>query len=217
MAVFNLKDREIDSKIVFYGPARSGKTTNFRFIAQAFKKQIIGRIVSIKTDCDRTLFFDFLPMELGQIEDFKVRIRLYTIPGQVRYRSTRKLILRGADGIVFVADSLEVRREENKLSLKDLKQNLREIGGDISKIPLVIQCNKRDIEEQKVPLMTMRQIEEDLNSDLNAPTIQASAAKGEGVAETLRKCLKLVYPFLKDQLVSLQKEDHRSGMTHSQP
>ena len=121
MAIFNLKKREIECKVVYYGPGRCGKTTNLEYIYGSYKKQVKGEMVSINTEGDRTLFFDFLPIGLGQIRGCNVRVQLYTVPGQVKYSSTRKLVLRGVDGIIFVADSLEVRREKNMLSLKDLQ------------------------------------------------------------------------------------------------
>src|SRR3989339_1296669 len=145
MAIFNLKNREIECKIVYYGPGRSGKTTNLEYIFKTYKKQVTDQLVSIDTEGDRTLFFDFLPMGLGKIRGCDVRVQLYTVPGQVQYSSTRKLVLRGVDGIVFVADSLDVRREKNMLSLKDLQQNLKDYGLNIFKIPLVLQYNKRDL------------------------------------------------------------------------
>ncbi len=196
MAVFNAKKREIECKIVFYGPGRSGKTTNLEYIFKSYKKQVSGEMVSINTEGDRTLFFDFLPMGLGKIKGCDVRVQLYTVPGQVKYSSTRKLVLRGVDGIVFVADSLKVRREKNMLSLKDLHKNLKEYGTSIFKVPLVIQYNKRDL---PVPLMSIEQMELDLNRQLKVPSHPASAIKGDGVGITLKECLKLT-------LISLQKQ-----------
>src|SRR5210317_1546985 len=137
MAVINLKNRQIECKLVYYGPGRSGKTTNLEYIHQAFKKQVTGKMVSIDTEGDRTLFFDFLPMGLGKIKGCDVKVQLYTVPGQVQYSSTRKLVLKEVDGLVFVADSLEVRREKNMLSLKDLHENLKSYGTSIFKVPLV--------------------------------------------------------------------------------
>ena len=133
MAIFNLQKREIECKVVYYGPGRCGKTTNLEYIFKAYKKQIAGEMVSVNTEGDRTLYFDFLPMGLGKIKGCDVRVQLYTVPGQVQYRSTRKLVLMGVDSIVFVADSLEVRRERNMLSLKDLQENLREYNISIFK------------------------------------------------------------------------------------
>lgn len=200
MAIVNLKKREIECKIVYYGPGRCGKTTNLDYIFKAYKKQVSGEMVSINTDGDRTLFFDFLPMELGKLRGCDVRVHLYTVPGQVQYTSTRKLVLRGVDGLVFVADSLEVRREKNMLSLKDLHQNLKDYGLNILKVPLVIQFNKRDLAKEGIPLMPIEQMEHELNRQLKVPTFQASAIKGEGVGKTLQNCLKLTLLSLKKEL-----------------
>lgn len=199
MAILNLQKREIECKIVYYGPGRCGKTTNLEHIFKTYKKQITGDMVSVDTEGDRTLFFDFLPMGLGKIKGCEVRVQLYTVPGQVQYRSTRKLVLRGVDGIVFVADSLEVRREKNMESLKDLQQNLKEYGTSIFKIPLVMQHNKRDLAEQGFPLMSIDQMERDLNRQLKVPSFPASAFTGQGVGATLKECLKLT-------IKSFQKE-----------
>jgi hypothetical protein len=200
MAIVNLKKREIECKIVYYGPGRCGKTTNLDYIFKAYKKQVSGEMVSINTDGDRTLFFDFLPMELGKLRGCDVRVHLYTVPGQVQYTSTRKLVLRGVDGLVFVADSLEVRREKNMLSLKDLHQNLKDYGLNILKVPLVIQFNKRDLAKEGIPLMPIEQMEHELNRQLKVPTFQASAIKGDGVGKTLQNCLKLTLLSLKKEL-----------------
>jgi hypothetical protein len=199
MAIINLKKRQIECKIVYYGPARCGKTTNLEYIYNAFKKQVKGEMVSINTDGDRTLFFDFLPLELGKFKGCDIRVQLYTVPGQVRYASTRKLVLRGADGVIFVADSLEVRREKNMFALRDLHQNLKEYGLNIFNIPLVMQFNKRDLAEADVPLMPLEQMQQDLNRQLKVPAFPGSALKGEGVGKSLNACLKLL-------LKSIQKE-----------
>jgi signal recognition particle receptor subunit beta len=200
MAIVNLKKRQIECKIVYYGPARCGKTTNLEYIFKAYKKNVKGEMVSINTDGDRTLFFDFLPLELGKLKGCDVRVQLYTVPGQVRYGSTRKLVLRGADGIIFVADSLEVRREKNMLSLKDLQTNLREYNISIFKLPLVMQYNKRDLAEANIPLMPMEQMQNDLNRQLKVPNFQGSALKGDGVGKTLHACLKLVLKSIQNEL-----------------
>lgn len=199
MAIFNLKKREIECKIVYYGPGRGGKTTNLEYIFKTFRKQITGEMVSINTEGDRTLFFDFLPMGLGKIKGCEIKVQLYTVPGQVQYSSTRKLVLRGVDGIVFVADSLEVRREKNMLSLKDLQSNLKEYGLNIFKVPLVLQYNKRDLGEQGIPLMSIEQMDRDMNRQLKVPSFPGSALKGDGVGMALKECMKLT-------LKSLQKE-----------
>ena len=202
MAIFKIKKREIECKIVYYGPGRSGKTTNMEYIYKTYKKQIVGEMVSVDTEGDRTLFFDFLPMGLGQIKGFDIRVQVYTVPGQVQYRSTRKLVLKGVDGVIFVADSLAVRREKNMLSLKDLQHNLKEYGISISKIPLIIQHNKRDIAEQGVPVMSIEQMERDLNRQLKVPSFSASAITGDGVGATLKECLKLTLLSFKKQIQS---------------
>jgi signal recognition particle receptor subunit beta len=204
MAIVNLKKRQIECKIVYYGPARCGKTTNLEYIHKAFKKQVKGNLVSINTDGDRTLFFDFLPMELGKLMGCDVRVQLYTVPGQVRYASTRKLVLRGADGIIFVADSLEVRREKNMLALKDLQQNLKEYNVSIFEVPLVMQYNKRDLTDANIKLMPMEQMQHDLNRQLKVPAFPSSALIGDGVGKSLNACLKLV-------LKALQKELNLGG------
>lgn len=200
MAIVNLKKRQIECKIVYYGPGRCGKTTNLEYIHKAYSKQVQGEMVSIKTDGDRTLFFDFLPLELGKLKGCDVRVQLYTVPGQVRYASTRKLVLRGADGIVFVADSLEVRREKNMLALKDLQQNLRDYGLNIFKVPLVMQYNKRDLSDAEIPLMPLDQMENDLNRQLKVPALPGAALKGTGVGKTLHACLKLVVKSIQSEL-----------------
>jgi len=200
MAIFNFKKREIECKIVYYGPGRCGKTTNLEHIFKTYKKQIAGEMVSIDTEGDRTLFFDFLPMGLGKIKGCDVKVQLYTVPGQVQYSSTRKLVLKEVDGLIFVADSLEVRREKNMLSLKDLHENLKSYGTSIFKVPLVMQYNKRDLEEEGIPLMPIEQMDRDLNRQLKAPYFSASAIKGQGVPQTIMECLKRTLLNLQKQL-----------------
>jgi signal recognition particle receptor subunit beta len=202
MAIFKFKKREIECKIVYYGPGRCGKTTNMEYIFKTYKKQVIGEMISVDTEGDRTLFFDFLPMGLGTIKDFDIKLQVYTVPGQVQYRSTRKLVLKGVDGIIFVADSLAVRREKNMQSLKDLQHNLKEYGISIFKIPLVMQHNKRDLAGQDVPVMSVEQMERDLNRQLKVPSFPASAITGEGVGATLKECLKLTLLSFKKQIKS---------------
>ncbi len=199
MAIFNIKKREIECKVVFYGPGRGGKTSNLEQIFKTYKKQVEGEMVSINTEGDRTLFFDFLPMELGKIKGCDVRVQLFTVPGQVQYSSTRKLVLKGVDGVVFVADSLDVRREKNMTSLKDLQKNLKEYGMNIFKIPLVLQYNKRDLEKEGLPIMSIEKMEKDLNRQLKVPSFAASAVNGDGVGKTLQECLKLTLQSLHKQ------------------
>jgi len=200
MANFNPRDRVIECKIVYYGPGRGGKTTNLQHIFKAFKKQTTGEMVSINTKGDRTLFFDFLPMGLGKIRGCEIKVQLYTVPGQVRYSSTRKMVLKGVDGVVFVADSLKVRRKENMLSLKDLQQNLAEQNKSIFKIPLVLQYNKRDLAKESIPLLPVKLMERELNRKLKVPSFPASALKGTGVGATLQACLKLTLQHLHREL-----------------
>jgi hypothetical protein len=202
MAIFRFKKRELECKIVYYGPGRSGKTTNLEHIFKTYKKQITGEMVSVDTKGDRTLFFDFLPLGLGKIKGCDIRVQLYTVPGQVQYSSTRKLVLKDVDGVVFVADSLAVRREKNMISLKDLQQNLKEYGISILKIPLIIQHNKRDLAAQGFPIMSIEQMERDLNRQLKVPSFSASAIAGKGVGATLMESLKLTIKSLKKEITS---------------
>lgn len=187
MVQINFARREVNVKIVYYGPGRSGKTTNLEIIHQKAPKGSIGEMTSIATETDRTLFFDFLPLDLGKIAGMNTKFQLYTVPGQVYYKATRKLVLAGADGVVFVADSQAEMMEENEQSLKDLEENLRENGLNIEEIPLVLQWNKRDL-PNIVPV-------EEMNRRLNrwnAPTIEAVAIQGEGVFQTLKTLAGLV-------------------------
>jgi signal recognition particle receptor subunit beta len=204
MAVFNIQTREIECKIVFYGPGRGGKTTNLEYIHKTFRKNITGDLVSIDTEGDRTLFFDFLPIGLGKIKGCDVKVQLFTVPGQPQYASTRKLVLKGADGIVFVADSLKVQRKNNVLSLKDLHDNLKDYGKNIFRVPLVLQYNKRDLIDEGFPVLDVETLEKDLNRQLKVPSFPASAIKGDGVGSSLKKCLELT-------LQNLQKELNWAG------
>ncbi|MEJ2719423.1 MAG: GTPase domain-containing protein [Deltaproteobacteria bacterium] len=185
MAIISFRSDEIHCKIVYYGPGRGGKTSNLLWIHKALGQQVRGELLSIDTGGDRTLFFDFLPMDLGSIGKFRIKISLYTVPGQVRYNDTRKLVLKGVDGIVFVADSLAARRHNNTESLENLEENLMDQGKSIRTVPLVFQYNKRDLDGSKVPLLAVE--EKDLNSELHFPSFPASAVTGTGVRETFRK------------------------------
>jgi len=200
MAIINLKKKEVQAKIVYYGPGRGGKTTNLDYIYKKFRSRIQTEMVTIKTHGDRTLFFDFLPIEIGRIKGYDIRIQLYTVPGQVKYESTRRLVLRGVDGIVFVADSLSVRRKENILSLKSLAGNLASYKKSISEIPLVFQYNKRDLLNEGIPLLPVEWLEKDLNSKLKAPSFEASALKGPNVVETMKKIIIMTIESLRKDL-----------------
>ncbi|MCU0594540.1 MAG: GTPase domain-containing protein [Desulfobacterota bacterium] len=200
MAIINLKKKEVQAKIVYYGPGRGGKTTNLEYIYKKFRSRIQTEMVTIKTHGDRTLFFDFLPIEIGRIKGYDIRIQLYTVPGQVKYESTRRLVLRGADGIVFVADSLAVRRKENVLSLKSLADNLASYKKNITEIPLVFQYNKRDLLDEGIPLLPVEWLEKDLNSKLKAPSFEASALKGPNVVQTMKKIIIMTIDSLRKDL-----------------
>ncbi len=191
MSFLDLSRREVHVKIVYYGPGRGGKTTNLLYIHEAMADAVRGQMVSIDTKQDRTLFFDFLPLSLGKIFDFDIRIQLFTVPGQVIYNATRKLVLKGVDGLVFVADSQKTQREKNIESLDNLRDNLAEIGLGIQEIPLVLQYNKRDLASSGVPLLSVEEMEKDLNSHYGVPSFAGSAVSGEGVFETLRDISKL--------------------------
>ena len=200
MAVFNAKDKIIECKLVYYGPGRGGKTTNLEFIHKAGKKYTSTDMVSINTKGDRTLYFDFLPIGLGKIRGCDVKVQLYTVPGQAKYSSTRKLVLKNVDGVVFVADSLEIRRKANVISLMDLQQNLADQNISIFKVPLILQYNKRDLGERGIPILPVEVMEKDLNTKLKVPSFSASALKGDGVGETLKKCLVLTLRHLQEEL-----------------
>jgi len=188
MSLINYVTREITCKIVYYGPGRSGKTTNLQYIYEKIAPEKKGKMVSLATETDRTLFFDFVPLDLGTISGFSTRLQLYTVPGQVYYNATRKLVLQGADGVVFVADSQQHKMKENIESLKNLHENLKEHGYDIRTIPLVMQYNKRDM-NNVVPVALM---EKKLNFK-NAASFQSVAIKGTGVFDTLKAMSVLVF------------------------
>lgn len=190
MAFIDLLNKEIHCKIVYYGAGRSGKTTNLLTIFNAMHEDARGKMLTIDTKGDRTLFFDFLPINLGKLRGFDIRIQLYTVPGQVIYAATRKLVLKGVDGLVFVADPLVVRRERNIGSLECLRNNLLEYNLDIEEMPLVFQYNKRDLANSPIPTLTVQELEEDLNLELKARSFEAVATKGFGVFETLKEISK---------------------------
>lgn len=192
MSFINYSAREINCKIVYYGPGLCGKTTNLQYIYKKTNPEQKGKLISLATETERTLFFDFLPLALGDIKGFRVRFHLYTVPGQVFYAASRKLILKGVDGVVFVADSQVERLEANIESMEDLRINLSEQGYDLEKLPFVIQYNKRDL-PNVVPV-------EELNKLLNpngVPYFEAVATQGVGVFETLKGIAKLVLLELK--------------------
>ncbi len=200
MTFINFNKKEIQAKIVYYGPGRCGKTTNLEFIHKEYRDRIKTEMVTIKTKGDRTLFFDFLPLSVGKIKGYSLNIQLYTVPGQVMYNETRKLVLRGADGIVFVADSLAMRKDKNMESLKNLQENLSVYNKNIFKIPLVMQFNKRDLEKIGIPLTPVDVLQKSLNSKLNVPFFEASAASGENVIATLKSIITLTVNSISKEL-----------------
>lgn len=193
MAFINKSAKEIQVKVVYYGPGRCGKTTNLLYVNQKMNSKFMGKMISIDTRGDKTLFFDFLPLSLGKIRGFNIRVQLYTVPGQVLYNESRKMVLKGVDGVVFVADSMEVQQQSNKESLQNLRDNLAEDNLELDELPLVLQLNKRDLEGSVIPVLTPEQMDKDLNSMLKnpAPTALASALQGPGVFETLREISKI--------------------------
>ena len=191
MAFVNPKKKEVQVKIVYYGPGRGGKTTNLEYIYKKFNDRIKTEMVTIKTHGDRTLFFDFLPFDIGKVNGYDIKVQLYTVPGQVKYNATRRLVLRGVDGIVFVADSMMVRREKNILSIKNLQEDLANYKKSIFKIPLVLQYNKVDLVEQGIPLTSVETLQKDLNSQLKTSAFKASALKGTNVVQTMKKIISM--------------------------
>lgn len=187
MTFINYASREINCKIVYYGPGLCGKTTNLQHIYDSTAQEAKGKLISLATETDRTLFFDFMPLELGTVRGFKTRFHLYTVPGQVYYDASRKLILKGVDGVVFVADSQEERMDANIESLYNLEENLQSQGYDLMKIPYVLQLNKRDL-PNVIPM-------EDLTYELrkkDEPVFEAVASTGAGVFDTLKGVAKQV-------------------------
>ena len=187
MSFINYSSREINCKIVYYGPGLCGKTTNLQYIYNKTNPEAKGKMISLATETERTLFFDFLPLSLGEIRGFRTRFHLYTVPGQVFYDASRKLILKGVDGVVFVGDSQVERMEANIESLDNLRQNLAEQGYDLDKLPYVVQFNKRDL----VNSAPLEELTEVLNPT-GVPQFEAVATKGTGVFDTLKAVAKQV-------------------------
>lgn len=194
MSFVNYHTKEVNCKIVYYGPGLGGKTTNIQYVYAKTGNANQSEIITLNTENERTLFFDFLPLELGEIRGFKTRFHLYTVPGQVFYEASRKLILRGVDGIVFVADSQLEKMEANIESLNGLERNLTEQGYDIGKVPLVMQWNKRDLPN----ISPVEDMEQQLNK-WNVPSFEAVATNGDGVFNSLKMISKLVLMNLKGE------------------
>jgi hypothetical protein len=198
MAFINLKRKEIKVKIVYYGPARSGKTTNLIYIYSKFHNQIRSKMISIDTFGDRTVFFDFLPFNLGKLGGFNIMVQLYTVPGQIKYKATRELVLRGVDGVVFVADISQLKRRDNIISLKDLHHNLMKYNQNIFNVPLVFQYNKIDLVKRNIPVLSRNILTHDLNNRLKRPYYLASALHGHNVASTLKKITSMTVANIKN-------------------
>jgi hypothetical protein len=190
------------AKIVYYGPGLCGKTSNLSFIYAKTSPTSRGEMVSLETESDRTLFFDLLPIEVGTIGGFKTRLQLYTVPGQVFYNTTRKLVLKGVDGLVFVADSQRPMREANVESFQSLLENLKELGLELSELPLVLQYNKRDLKN----ILAIEELNADLNQDGSFPYHESSAINGEGVFETLKEITKLTLKKLRKRMTAPETE-----------
>ena len=195
MVFFNYSTMQMAAKVVYYGPGLCGKTTNLHHIYSQTSSECRGEMVSLETETDRTLFFDLLPIDVGQIAGFNTRIQLYTVPGQVFYNTTRKLVLKGVDGVVFVADSQKPMLQANADSLENLRENLAEMGLDLMDIPLVLQFNKRDLDD----ICTVDELDKALNWN-KWPTFEASALHGDGVFETLKGVSKVTLLALKKRL-----------------
>jgi hypothetical protein len=206
MALLNHVTREITAKVVYYGPGLCGKTSNLKYIYDNLDEEGRGNMLSLATEADRTLFFDFLPMDLGTMRGFKVRLQLYTVPGQVFYEETRRRVLKGCDGVVLVADSQRSMQEANRESLAQLSQHLLENGLVFAEVPLVLQYNKRDLPD----LLSVEEMDADLNP-ANAPFFEAVASEGIGVEDTLKAVIRLVLKRLVDKALVVQEEG--SGMS----
>ena len=187
MPYINYENREISFKVVYYGPGMSGKTTNLVYVHETLSKEVRGDLVTLDTDEERTLFFDFFPLELGTIAGYRVRFNMYTIPGQIYYEASRRLMLDGADGVVFVADSQPIRFDYNVMSYQMMEENLISYGLDPKSFPIVLQYNKRDV-ENAVPIGTL---ESDLGIE-DIPVLEAVAIQGTGVMETMREITRKV-------------------------
>jgi signal recognition particle receptor subunit beta len=208
MAVINYAGGEINIKIVYYGPGLSGKTTNLEFMHSKLPKENKGKMVSMKTRTDRTLFFDFLPIDVGEINGFKLRFLLYTVPGQVYYNATRKLVLKGVDALVFVADSAPEKMEGNKESIQNLEDNLNDLGLTLKSMPWVLQFNKRDLPN----CLDRKLMNKELNT-MGVPTFEAVATSGAGVYETFEEIARLVFVKMQEELKEVSSDGKARGQS----
>ncbi|MHC4932336.1 MAG: GTP-binding protein [Planctomycetota bacterium] len=213
MVQVNMADREIIVKVVYYGPALSGKTTNLQMVHELMNPEARGKMVTLDTTGDRTLYFDFLPVEFGTANGFSVKIKLFTVPGQVMHKSTRKVVLSGADAVAFVADSQRSSASANAYSWRDMEANLKSNGIDFDAMPKVVQFNKRDLPDVK-PLEAIKEAWGDV------PTFPAVAIRGEGVRETFRELLRQLYRSLDErhhfgQKFGVSEEDFLKGVFHT--
>ena len=196
MSFLNYSTREINFKVVFYGPGLSGKTTNIKYVYNKIKNENKGKLVSLATETERTLFFDFFPLELGTIRDYKVRFHLYTVPGQIYYSASRKLIIKGVDGLVFVADSQRERFEANIESINDMLENMREYKISFETMPYILQLNKRDLPNVMPAGEMIRELRKK-----GEPVLEAVAIKGVGVVDTLKAISRLIMRDMKTKLM----------------
>lgn len=203
MALLNHSTRELTAKVVYYGPGLCGKTTNLKYIYDNLEEDLRGPMLSLATEADRTLFFDFLPLDLGSVRGFKVRVQLYTVPGQVFYEETRKRVLKGADGVVFVADSQRSLAEANRASFDQMERQLADNGTPLSTIPLVLQYNKRDLPD----IMTLEEMDRRLNPG-STPFFEAIANEGVGVEDTFRAITRLVLKNLVSHTLGTEAAEH---------
>lgn len=194
MALFNYTAKEITLKVVYYGPGFSGKTTNLQHLHSILPPHTRGKLISLTTEADRTLFFDFLPIDMGKIKDFNIRFQLYTVPGQVRYNATRRLVLRGADAVVFVADSQKEMKEQNIESLSNMRDNLIVNGIDPDDVPIIFQYNKRDLRN----IMSVEELNGDLNKG-NASFFEAVAVEGKGVKESFKEVTNILIKYIAEK------------------
>src|SRR5687767_631978 len=201
MVQINFANKEIQCKIVYYGPGMSGKTTNLELVHEKTPSESRGDLTSIATTGERTLYFDYMPLDLGAIAGIRTKFQLYTVPGQIYYKSTRRLVLQGVDGIVFVADSSASKLEENKESMRDLEDNLKEMGRAVGDVPIVIQYNKRDMPDA----MPLDELQKEVNVH-GFPHVEAVAKTGDGV-----------FPTLKDLSARVLDAVNKGGLGHSKP